>query len=48
MEIVDYIGADGFTHHIITNSMGIPFFLYWLLFCTSALFIYLVLKKFVW
>lgn len=45
MEIIDYIGSDWFTHHIIVNSMWLPFLLYVLLLCGAVSLIYLVLKK---
>lgn len=48
MEIIDYIGSDWFVHHIVSNSMGIPFFLWILVISGSISLIYLILKKIIW
>lgn len=48
MEIIDYVWSDWFVHHIIVNSMGLPFLLYILLLCGAVSLIYLILKKIIW
>lgn len=48
MEIIDYVWNDWFVHHIIVNSMWLPFLLYVLLLCGAVSLIYLILKKIIW
>lgn len=48
MEIVDYIGADWYVHHIVSNAMWLPFFFRILLICWSVSIVYLILKKIIW
>lgn len=48
MEIIDYVWSDWFVHHILNNSWGIPFELYFIVLMFCPLFIYLVIKKILW
>ena len=48
MEVIDYIGSDWFVHHILSNSLGIPFELYVLMILSAFGLIYLVFKKLIW
>lgn len=48
MEIISYIGSDGFTHYILNNALWVPFELRVLLIGSAISFVYLVLKKLIW
>ena len=48
MEVIDYVWSDWFVHHILSNSLGIPFELYFLMILSAFGLIYLVLKKIIW